>query len=412
MPFDISNNNGLWNAVHSHGRCGGPRSLTVAGQCVLTDYSVRIDAQSDDMLHSKDARVFHKAGLTVFSSRGTFTGMQQLSQISRYAANTLRTTWDLNWPKNTPFKQAVRMGSATLHGKWCRAFVISREDALQPIPGNWQSLSSGQTLTWDKAPLSVVFERDDGIRLEVSVGFDIWRWDAGLGLAPRTALSAIITDDTITLDSLIAEYPAPAPEPAPDPNPDVVDKESEVIAPEARDYRFMAILAWSSPLMSAPSIPANLTNVHFRPGNGGLALSDFRSGGATTIPSIAIDLSEMPLVPTAGVLAPDATRHGFCLESGYVMGHLKRIIRQIASLAPQGHLVIKGLTPALCNDGAHCSKKGPRLHWDLQEILTFASWAKNCLGSGWDIQFPQPEGWRELPSLAYLHLPNGFDYNL
>ena len=133
----------------------------------------------------------------------------------------------------------------------------------------------------------------------------------------------------------------------------------------------------------------------------GLDLSQY-SGGP-----VCLDYAKLPCVEEAFRSGLDAGAKLPCLETSQAISALKRCIRQLAETGKEGTLVIRNLEPGFCNTGSHVTKKGSRLHWDLYDILTFASWAKNCLGEGWRLCCPQ-ELWHELPSLAGLHLPNGY----
>ena len=48
------------------------------------------------------------------------------------------------------------------------------------------------------------------------------------------------------------------------------------------------------------------------------------------------------------------------------------------------------------------------MHWDLQDLLNFAAWARQTLGDDWILQIPQPAPWNELPSLAAMGAISGF----
>ena len=110
----------------------------------------------------------------------------------------------------------------------------------------------------------------------------------------------------------------------------------------------------------------------------------------------AIDLSPLPYT---------------CLESDALLSRMKRFIRQLASYSAEGSVVFCGFSPATCTEGSHCTKRHATLHWDHQALLSFAAWAKNCLGDGWQLDFQFPAPLAKLPSLKYISLPTGFIYN-
>ena len=233
MPIEIEETNGLWKATHAKGRCGGPRTIACGDTDILADFCCSIDSVPDYLLHSKNAHVYHKAGQSVFESKGDYPTGQSLRQISRYAANAMRVTWDLSWPKATAPKDAVQIGNGTLKGRWTRMFLLQQDGS-----GQWQELEPGREIAWQgNPPLAMVFEREDGVRLEYAYGFDLWRWEAGLGLANSTPLRVIPSEEGLQILRQVSDASLPP-----------SDKE-EAPAPQARDYRFMATLAWSTPAM-------------------------------------------------------------------------------------------------------------------------------------------------------------------
>ncbi|MBQ7650746.1 MAG: hypothetical protein IJS15_07285, partial [Victivallales bacterium] len=232
---------------------------------------------------------------------------------------------------------------------------------------------------------SLLLTREDGAKFEYSLGFDLWRWDHALGQPVAAPLSLEVAEEQTTLVHNVC-----------DPTP-------EEVFPEAREYRFMAVVAFSAPDMaSAPSVEETVT-VPFSPGKEDLNLDGITSN------SLRIDYNDMPCLENGRRLSADG-RHGICLEDAHSLTAVKRTIRQIAGFAQSGTLVLDGLTPGHCTDGSHCEKKQQREHCDLYSILTMLAWAKNCLGAGWSVIVPQPAPWNELPSLALSHLPLDFEY--
>ena len=377
MPLEIEDTNKLWKAIHSKGRCGGPRKIA-SDLDILSDFCCSIDSVPDNLLHSKNGRVYHKAGQSIFESEGSYPTGQSIRQISRYAANAMRVTWDLGWPKATAPKDPVQIGNATLNGKWLRLLTLKRDGKA-----TWQELAPGQNLTWqENPPLALVFEREDGVRAEYSYGFDLWRWDFGLGLTNSIPLSIKVAEDNIQILRQVSDLSvAPS-------------EKEEAPTPQAREYRFMATLAWSTPDMDKYTLRAKMQGeaIPLSFDDNGLQLS----GLSSSTNSYAIDLSPIPYT---------------CMESDTLLSRLKRFTRQLASLSSEGSVVFSGFSPSCCKEASHCAKHNPTLHWDHQALLTFAAWAKNCLGEGWSLDFQFPAPLVELPSLKYISLPNGFIYD-
>ena len=364
---------------HVSSRCGGPHTISVGKEPLLTMLDCSVNGISDSDLRAKTSRLYHKAGQTIFESNGTFPFGVTVSQTCRYAGNAVRITWDLNWPKEIRPLKPVQVGSARLHGKWTGLMTIDRNGS----PENFE-LRPG-LFTVPGKPMSLLLTREDGAIFEYSLGFDLWRWDHALGQPVETPLSLDVAEDHTTLVHNVC-----------DPTP-------EEVFPEAREYRFMAVIAFSAPCMAqAPSTDSAVT-VPFRQGKEDLNLDGISSN------VLRIDYNDMPCLENGQLLSANG-RHGICLEDDHSLSAIKRTIRQIASLASSGTLVLDGLTPGHCLDGAHCAKKQPREHCDLYSILTLIAWAKNCLGQDWTVIAPQPAPWNALPSLSFSHMPLDFGY--
>lgn len=383
MPFEIKPSLSGWKAVHSQGRCGGPRAIFLQEQPILTDVCCSVDGIGDDALHCRTAHVYHKAGTAVFESKGTYANGATIAQASRYFGNAVRTTYDVHWPKAAVPKKPVEAGSFLLPGRWVRMLVLKRE-ALAGGDYAWQEITPGETFQWEEHPLSLVFLREDGTKVEASLGFDIWRWDEGLGIRRKTAASVEVTEECVSVHRFISGVG------------------SEENLPLNRDYRFISVLAWSTPEMEKCALPANTRELEYDEKGNGIIVPKMPLAAEE---AFLLNLEKLSLIESAGRLGADGTRNAICVEAGHSISHLKRFIRQISGIGPEGRLVIKGMQPGLCLDGTHCAKKAEKAHWDLHSILTFTAWAANCLGDGWKIDFLPGEGWtKELPSLMALHL--------
>lgn len=378
MPYTIQDSNSLWQFSHNDNRCGGPHSLVAGGTTLLSMLCCSINGVQDSNLRSKSSRLYHKAGQSIFESKGIYPCGVTLAQTCRYSGNTVRITWDMNWPKGLRPTQPVSVGSAVLAGKWLDMTIINRQGKSTTA-----QIQPGTTLI-PSDMLSLILTRDDGTKFEYSLAFDLWRWDYGMGQPVSAPLSLEVSENSLEIKHIIC-----------DPTP-------EEVFPEAREYRFMAVISFSTPTMTAPQIP-DATKLAFLPKQAHLDLGNVSSQ------VISFNLQEMPVVDNARRLSANG-RHGVCLEDGHSLTAVKHCIRQIAGYASEGTLVIEGLEPGLCLDGGHCEKKKERQHCDLYSILTFIAWAKNCLGQGWTILVPQQAPWSELPSLAYLSLPLDFEY--
>ena len=379
MPNIIKSIDNSFEFTHNSDRCGGPHLISCDGKPLLTMLDCSVNGISDSDLRVKSSRLYHKAGQTIFESKGSYPCGVAMNQVCRYAGNAVRITWDINWPKETRPIKSVQIGSAKLHGNWTGLTTIARDGSSQSF-----ELRRGLLIVPGK-PISLLLSREDGAAFEYSLGFDLWRWDHAMGLPVDAPFILDIAEDKTTLVHNVC-----------DPTP-------EEVFPEAREYRFMAVIAFSTPSMTKPPSIEEPVTVPFRRGKEDLNLDGISST------ALRIDYKEMPCIENGKLLSTNG-RHGICLEDDHSMSAVKRTIRQLAGFAQTGSVVLDGLTPGHCIDGSHCAKKQPREHCDLYSLLTLLAWAKNCLGQGWTVVAPQPAPWNALPSLAFSHMPLDFEY--
>ena len=369
-----------WSALHTLGKGGGPRCIFLGETPLVTGHVCRIDGIEDCTVPARRFHLFHKAGGTIFEGGCLFPNGVSLEQTCRYFGNAVRLTYDVNWPKETWPKAPVELGSFSLPGRWTRMLVLERNAS----PAAWRDIKPGDSFSWETLPLSAVFMNEAGVKLETSLGFDLWRWDAALGMKQTVSASVEVTDEGVRFRRFIA--PAG----------------SEELFPERREYRFSAILAWSTPEMEKSDAPADAVPLPFCDKSDGVNLREL--GPLPESPVLLLDAGKLCLPEKGRRLDASGSRTGLCLEEGGTLTALKRVVRQVAALSEKGTLAIRGIMPAVCLDGAHCLKKGAHPHWDLQALLTFVAWASNCLGDGWKLHIEYDEGpLKELPSLASLH---------
>lgn len=425
---DISLPSG-WSLQHSSSHCGGPVLLSRHGIAVLSDMHSQFDHFSDQELVASSARFFHKGGQSVAQCEGKFSASQgiRLRQINRYAGNVGRVTLDLNWPAGRAVKSNVECGSVNLDGEWRRLLVVPDWESFRDgQQAQWHGLTPGQTLNFSPLPLAVVAERNDGLLIEMSLGFDIWRWQHALGNFEqgKSMLCLQVEKQTMTFQRQLLAIEAqeeaeeveasPETEAAPDAGempeikaeaPAMEAAPEAAVVPVAREYRFCSQFAWLHPDdKPGREFPEAMLSLAWAEGGQGLIID---SDAAKRFPvTYVIDFAAMPVVKTAlrnyGAKLP-------CWESNATQGAARRAIRQIAALGNSGFLCLRGLTPGLCSAGVHCNRKQDTPHWDLQGILTFAAWARQALGDQWHIAAPQELApWQSMPSLADPFAVTGF----
>ena len=375
---------GGWEAVHRADCCGGPLRLSVDSQLVVSGFENAFDGIGNEALAVQKARVYHKSGVAVFEGEGMFPSGPETGvwMACRYAGNIARITTDLSIKKDTALKQGIQCGSMTLHGKWVSLTTVPNFEKT--------ALTEGQVIHYDELPLAWVFEREDGFKMEIDTGFDLWRWMGGIELGTATAVVEVFADHVDFKRYLLVG----------------TDSGEEGVQATPRNFRFCSQLAWSAPALYADvaDMP-ELTHLDILPKGKGI---DVKALGDK--PAVSVDFSKLTAYDSMYVAHGGKLEKGLCWECNDTKLAAKRIIRQLAAKSVEGVLLIEdGMTPSVCDNGKHVDRPGKTVpHWDLNGITSFAVWARQCLGNGWKVVVRQPKPWDGLPSLQGLFAPNGF----
>ena len=386
-----------WQAEHDSGRAGGPLGLSLAERrLVKRCFNACGHQLTDKQLVPEKVRLFRKAGTAIFESSGRFpAGLDAaIRQITRYDVNTARTAVDLTWGEKAKTPGDILIHAVELTGQWQHCLVFPAFQAwAQGQQPYTVDLVPGQTVELTPTPLAAVLENSDGARLELSLGSDVWRWQAGLGCqaTPADRLDLDVKDHGVLCRRSISQ-----------------EGQSGELFPEKRIYRFTSLLAWLAPDEAAAAAPVPASAIGTRlsiSANRGLSSQELAACGEK--PSVILDFADVDW-PESG---RRTIGEGACWESNPVQNLARRLIRQLADYSPCGQLTILGLTPGLCDCPKHCLKRQSTPHWDLDAILDFAAWMRHRLGPSWQITVPQPAPWNLLPSLAKLGCQPAFGPN-
>ncbi len=390
LSNDLRHPTADWLIRHRSGYAVGPTALQVGDLTLLRDFACRQDESSGEMMLNSRQKLFRKAGAAVFSGEGIFSGPggPSLRQTIRYAANCARITSDWQWRRGGQIKDACEQGSFFLPGLWRRLFLFPAPSALEQgaLPG-WQELSPHRVLEFSPLPLLAICENDSGQQLEFGLGDDLWRYLQGFVPQAQQILRLTNSDAGLHCQRCLA----------------VAEPGEEPLQPEAREYRFTSYLAWSAPALLRPAPDHQRYRQLSINEQGELVRQELLDCGDR--PAVSLDFRKLPL-PRQAKRSGDGEN---CWESKITQRYVRRIIRQLAEWTPAGALLIQaGMSPGLCLDGVHCSRRGSAPHWDLLAILDVASWMRQRLGEQWEIDIVQPDPWRNLVSLACLGASNGF----
>ena len=428
--MEISHPKASWTLLYENDFGAGPQKLQINGKTLFSFMHCRIDGISDDALETRKAHHFHKGGLAVFEGDGVFTqgAKVRLWQTHRIAANTVRMTYDISWPKETPLTKGLELGSVLLAPSFQRYFIVT-PDATAP---KWCKLpaAGAPAISISPLPAALILENDNGQRFEYGQGDDLWRWTQGLNgdylhatgrleisrtSSGRIALRRWLAECDSELEAKLAaaanaklRMEALQRKKATGTEDETALLENVPTVPTSqplsRDYRFTAYFAWSAPELH-PALPEGTTLQTPALSNRG----DFERTvlqGLGTVPSLQIDLAKLPFVEAARRSGKANEKTGW--ESNSAQTLYRRLIRQLADYAPKGNLLLQNLTPGWCDNGGHENRKRSARHWDLCAILDQIAWTRQILGADWNIVAPQSGIWAELPSLACLGAESGF----
>lgn len=399
----LSHDGGLWSAQHDPESAAGPLKIRIGDDTVVENCRFHIDDFEPESMVVERFRAHHRGGAAVVEASGLFPFGNEirLGQTFRYAANHVRITSDLNWPKATEVRRHFALGDLFLPGHWHRFYVfppLTRLNARRSRPA-WHDIpqdSRPGTMIghWHRPPLAVVFERPDGTRLEVGTGSDVWRWESCLGYCPESGSYKITVEaDGIRFirEPLMCCLP---------------------YTPAAGQRRFTWHLAWYGTAFPGPRQFPPAETLRFENGK----LGDFERDVPAKTPSVVLDTSTLPVPASArkALSAPDLIRGKLasvpCWESHPVSKLARSVIRRLAAMSDNGYLRIKGLLPQPCHVAGHVDRRETDgvAHWDINGILDFCVWARRQLGESWEMRLENRLA-EILPSLRCLELPNGFD---
>lgn len=382
---------------------GGPVEVRYEGKPLLKNYRFYVDDLDNHYAVTKKQRRFHRGGSAVVTSEGYFPFGSELSfsQTCRFAMNYFRITFDLRWLRGTLVKRHFGLGCLELPGKFVRYWCLPA--ALHQVEGKqaeWIELpvaSDEKVMVghWHRPPLALVFERDDGVLIEVGTGSDLWRWEENLGAGPETGSYKIfLTQEGITYsrEPLMTCTP---------------------FTPDARPYRFTSHIAWGKKQDLVVRNFENTSKITFSQNlEPQIAEVPQDKNICYEVDFSAIKWNEAALHvhPVLPEMKMETTSTP-CWEDDLVQKSARRLIRKLQKMSDfqTATLVITGVDLACCWNSSHLErgKNATLLHWDINAFLDFVVWLKQQLGLNWQVEVKTKT---EMPliSLAGIRNPLGF----
>jgi hypothetical protein len=313
---------------HRHGRLPTPQLLDLGGNCTAGPAICRIDDFSDDMAVVDSQRVTSPTGTVTIQSTGRlpFGTAFLFAHTARYSPGLARITTDVTVPSRAEIKH-LEIASLVLGDGWASRAEVTRDGLSEQRP-----IGDAAVVWDDRVPLAVILSDDNGTRLEIGSGSDLWRWRTGTGgAANRPIFELSRQNDGLAFRRLVTRLEADTPV-------------------EARVYRFTWYLA--------RSLAQQL---------------DEEPDG-----EIVIDLRQIPW--DRQQLTPGSDRP--CAAARGTIKRLKRVVRQVQAVSSESQTPVcfAGIHARECRTGSHVFRSGERLHWDLPAILDFGQWTRQQLG--------------------------------
>lgn len=389
-----------WQARHGLERGGGPDEVRLNGTPILQDCGFHFDEIPDRSAVPRRIRDFRKGGAGVVAVEGYFPFGSEIrfKQTCRYAANHVRVSFDLNWPRRAVVRRHFGLGGMFLPGEWTRLFCVPPalhwaegvtpwDRAVPPYQGTSQMIAH-----WHRPPAAMVFTRADGVRVEIGTGFDIWRWEHCLGYGPESGSYKVFVEEggiRLVREPLMC---------------------CEQFEPPARPYRFTWYAAWDCGVRKSEAVEMPAASSRVALDSPAEQLSDERGG------EMCVDVSreewspEHCRTPDPAALVRQRVLEAACWQSSGPQQRFRTFVRRLHAAESPAGLTVLGLQPGCCWHGSHVNQGSkPIPHWDLPALLDLAVWTRQQLGAACAICCEPVGIGRELPSMTGLFGRNGFE---
>lgn len=315
-----------------------------------------------------------------------FGSEPQIVRQFEFAGNHAKITTDFDL--KAPMEAAsFEIDNFLAKGSWAKVGILRIDKPLSENSDiEWLPVSKDSS--WkhvvEDIPLIVLFEADDGTRLEIGTGDDIWRWRQTEAF-PETTASIVFekVNGGISVRRIFAKW-----------------AENGTVAP--RKYRFTWYFAWE--------IPGRKYFI-----SNGDEFSEFSFSGKNKISPAGNKLFKFPDTEIPELFSArfaDSLTGAPCFHSSPVSGLFRDWVRAAAAIKDGRPLVLGNLKVSLCESASHLERpqKQKLLHGNMIRIFDFYLWANKQLRYSDSPFYILPEkngrGCSTLPSVKGLSLLN------
>ncbi len=265
--------------------------------------------------------------------------------------NYAKITTDLQLKGAFPMNK-ISFGKVVLKAKWTKyAIVDLYSQKIETL--SWNKINDVSELYSSSIPFRVMLlETEDGTRLEIGTGDDIWRWLGAKDKNANSLFSVTKEGDTITI------------------NRDTYLWDEETTF-SSQNIRFNWYFSWVLKDDLSENIYQNKEIKSLPTAKDKSSWNNF-SNYIWRLDTIE---NENWLSSINGESSDD-----ICMSSS-VIKRLKKVIRSIKSNANEDIFCLVGITPQLCDNPSHLERKQKKqlLHWNINKILDFYLWATKQL---------------------------------
>ena len=281
------------------------------------------------------------------------------------AGNVIKFTTDIH----ASASEGISIDPLTFSGEWRRFAVATPKDFASSSELDWTEIDPskqhpGPILETSPPPLTLLLEDSQGVVVEISTGFDLWRWGFEQG-RPKVVFRLSTTSEGAL--RLTRSLP---------PDSDSIKK---------HPYRFTWILAWSTRKKLEAPIDDKL-HVH-------------------------LPQPDLSKIPTTAMESWRGTRgQSPCARTKPFRNALRKIIRSAHPPQIDSILILQGPYPSLCDVPGHLERSGdrPLPHWSHRELLDFHFWANRQLrkkNATFAFKWNKKEIFPPLPSFKHMEYP-------
>ena len=393
-----------WNVIHdlekhipfyfscknpSHQKITKPLNLQIHPGIEIGEFSETMSLPEKAVMHKlMDIEGYSIETKTIIP----FGSEPAITRKFEYLPNIVKITTDVEIKKSITAEN-FEVDSLKLEGNWKKCAVINLSadnHALKKI--DWIDLHSPSHACTDSQTHGLIYdspshfhifllETQDGTRLEIGAGFDLWRWNAGgreevrdedseeskkynSTANPQGRFTIEQTAEGLFIKRQIITS----------------DKEFEI---DAKNWRFNWYLAWKT--------EKKKSGVRDQEGEKQNSENSAHS-------------NPIPLSPE---YQESKIKHVPCFHAKNTRNQLRKSVRSVINKLDDDILHLDNIAPHICTNSSHISRPGEKdiEHWDMTDIIDFWLWTNRQLQkkeSCFIITPPKNSIFEELPSFCSL----------